>query len=618
MPVVRVKGVQNAMQFPDNMEINDIRSFLQRRFANQAVAGNQPMDLAPLQGQARASEQSLAQKAGQSISNALVDSGIISDRFGAQQIGKNVTSIGEFLPGIGDATAGDEFGRALKQGDNFGMGVGLLSAIPLLGSLAKPAAEGASTALKSLIDSSKETSSEVISSRLGRAQSQGFNVDNVVFHGTPADFKEFDPKLAGAKSDDFGEAIYFSDDPDIASGFSVSLTKNKEFQDVIDEAEKAKSEMSEIVRSTGVKSQEFKAIRSKMTEINSRRSVLYDSINEFKLPTTGSNVRPAILKGNLAKFDAKGKHYSQVNEEAVALAKSQGSDGVVISNSVDAGSTKSSKPSTISIVFKPNNIRSIFDEFKAPSTDKAMSVGGMPMNQVKPVTSYNDMFDFTPEQMAQQLRSSNPSNVVNGVYIEPTKFGEKRFNPDGSIEIVKDGSVLRRIEPQESGMAYKNKIMKNESEKPEVKAAQDKRKADMDAERARQKAQESDSYKMQHTAPRREDNSSGDNLTNTFGEDIYSGKAKQYFGTGSTYDEKAISIIQSMRDNPEKQVTIYRAVPKSVKSINATDWVTTTREYAQEHLEGEKGWHILSKKVKAKDIATDGNSIHEFGYDPSN
>ena len=73
-----------------------------------------------------------------------------------------------------------------------------------------------------------------------------------------------------------------------------------------------------------------------------------------------------------------------------------------------------------------------------------------------------------------------------------------------------------------------------------------------------------------------------------------------------------------MRGKPEKVITIYRAVPKSVKEINPTDWVTTTKEYAQDHLEGEKGWHILSKKVKAKDIATDGNSIHEFGYDPSN
>jgi predicted GNAT family acetyltransferase len=142
MPVVRVKGVANPMQFPDDMDIEDIKAFLQRRFANQAVAGNQLMDLAPLQGQARASEQSLAQKAGQGISNALVDSGIVSDRFGAQKIGKNVTSIGEFLPGIGDATAGDEFGRALKQGDNFGMAMGALGAIPLVGDAAKKAFKG--------------------------------------------------------------------------------------------------------------------------------------------------------------------------------------------------------------------------------------------------------------------------------------------------------------------------------------------------------------------------------------------------------------------------------------------------------------------------------------------
>jgi hypothetical protein len=141
MPVVRVKGVQNAMQFPDDMDINDIRSFLQRRFANQTVAGNQPMDLAPLQGQARATEQSLAQKAGQGISNALVDSGITSDRFGAQQIGQNVTSIGELLPVIGDATAGDEFGRALKQGDGVGMALGALGVIPLVGNAAKKASD---------------------------------------------------------------------------------------------------------------------------------------------------------------------------------------------------------------------------------------------------------------------------------------------------------------------------------------------------------------------------------------------------------------------------------------------------------------------------------------------
>ena len=382
MPIVDIKGIGQA-KFPDGMNTNQIRDFLRQKYSQRAING-QSDALAPQPNTVAPYNPSLVDKIGGGIADTLTSTGLISDNYRAQQIGKNLSSIGEFLPGVGDATAGDEFGRAVADGDNFGMAMAGLGIIPVAGDLAK------------------------------------------------------------------------------------------------------------------------KAIKS------------------------------------------------------------------------------------------------------------------LPMNEIKKVTSYNDMFDFTPEQMAQQLRSSKPENVIDGVYIEQTKFGEKRFNPDGSVEIVKGGEVLRRIEPQDADMAYKNKIMKNEGEKPEVKAAQEKRRAEFDAERIKQQAQEVESYKMQHTAPTREDNPSGDDLTDTFGSDIYTGNALQYFGTGSSYDNKAIKVIQGMKGKPEKAVTIYRAVPSNIKSINSSDWVTTTKEYAQDHMEGEEGWHILSKKVKAKDIATDGNSIHEFGYDPAN
>jgi hypothetical protein len=137
MPVVRVKGVANPMQFPDDMDIEDIKSFLQRKFANQAVAGSQSVNLTPRQPTIQASNPSLATRAAQGIGNALTSSGLISDNASAQEIGKNVTSIGEFLPGIGDATAGDEFGRALAGGDGFGMAMGALGAIPLVGDALK-------------------------------------------------------------------------------------------------------------------------------------------------------------------------------------------------------------------------------------------------------------------------------------------------------------------------------------------------------------------------------------------------------------------------------------------------------------------------------------------------
>ncbi len=484
MAIVEIKGIGKA-QFPDGMSAESIRDFLRNKYYQQR---NDSDILQPVDNIAAPYEPTLTEKIGQNVANALTGSGLVSDNYGAQQVGKNVTALGEFLPGIGDATAGDEFGRAVAKGDKFGMAMAGIGAIPIAGDLAK-----------------KTLKAKFPDFKIGISETP----DNIVLD------KIIVPDEARGSGQGTEFMVQLIADAD-KKGKSIGLTP----------------------------SSDFGGNKKRLTEFYKRFGFV----------------------------DNKGKNKDFTISE--------------------------------SMIRTPR-------EF--PLGNKSL-----PMDEVKQVTSYNDMFDFTPEQMAQQLRSSKPENVVDGVYVEPTKFGEKRFNPDGSIEIVKDGSILRRIDPQDSDMAYKNKIMKNESEKPEVKAIQEKRKADFDAERARQQSAEKESYKMQHTAPTREDNPSGDDLTDTFGEDIYSGRALQYFGTGSSYDSKAINIIQGMRGKPEKVVTIYRAVPNNVKDINASDWVTTTKEYAQDHMEGEKGWHILSKKVKAKDIATDGNSIHEFGYDPAN
>lgn len=155
-------------------------------------------------------------------------------------------------------------------------------------------------------------------------------------------------------------------------------------------------------------------------------------------------------------------------------------------------------------------------------------------------------------------------------------------------------------------------------------------------------------------------------------DDVYSSKAVQYYGTGDDLsDRQSISVIHSVRNRPNLTVTIYRAVPKietnsdkltkllkamaSVQrtgrnptgygfpnksdfydwasderdrlqalsdepedkiTINNGDWVTLSRNYAKEH--GETSlygkYRILSKKVKAKELFTNGDSINEFGY----
>ena len=186
------------------------------------------------------------------------------------------------------------------------------------------------------------------------------------------------------------------------------------------------------------------------------------------------------------------------------------------------------------------------------------------------------------------------------------------------------------------------------------------------------------SYRGSHTAPNRSFGAPLNDLTGggqMYPADVYSSKAAQLYGGGMPYDQKAFSIAQQYKDKPDALVTIYRAVPKDISNseklatlekqmaaymkrgtlpkdaenfsngskwydaayekreqlrkmpdepsnevskINAGDWVTLTREYAKDHgesaLNGE--YKIISQKVKAKDVFTNADSIHEFGYQP--
>ena len=129
-------------------------------------------------------------------------------------------------------------------------------------------------------------------------------------------------------------------------------------------------------------------------------------------------------------------------------------------------------------------------------------------------------------------------------------------------------------------------------------------------------AQRSESYKMQHTAPTSDSSPTGDNLELAF-PDIYGANGKQYYGTGSPYDDEALNIIRGMKNNPDADVTIYRAVPDNIDTINSGDFVTTTRQYASDHIGSDEGYHIIEKRVKANELANNGDSIHEFGYSPA-
>jgi hypothetical protein len=131
---------------------------------------------------------------------------------------------------------------------------------------------------------------------------------------------------------------------------------------------------------------------------------------------------------------------------------------------------------------------------------------------------------------------------------------------------------------------------------------------------------EEEDYQGGHSAPMADDGSPLWNVSANghYPKDVYGPSGFRWYGTGSDLDGEAYNLISQIHGRRDKQITIYRAVPKGLKGINRGDWVTTVRGYAKEHgesaLNGE--YDILKTGVFARDLFTDGNSWMEWGYDP--
>jgi hypothetical protein len=184
-------------------------------------------------------------------------------------------------------------------------------------------------------------------------------------------------------------------------------------------------------------------------------------------------------------------------------------------------------------------------------------------------------------------------------------------------------------------------------------------------------------YVGHHTAPMRDSGAPMHDLSGVYPDDIYGPNGWRYYGHGDNdmMDRGSAAVIRELRNRPNASVKIYRAVPKVESTqelidryekqkraimargkmpkdseypqmtqsqyyewlsskidelknqpqqdapkltINRGDWVTINREYAKEHGEAhvDGKYRIISKTVRARDIYTNGDSLHEWGYDP--
>lgn len=144
---------------------------------------------------------------------------------------------------------------------------------------------------------------------------------------------------------------------------------------------------------------------------------------------------------------------------------------------------------------------------------------------------------------------------------------------------------------------------------------------------ARVKLKEEEDYKGQHQAPDAEGGSPMHDVTKngTYPKDFYDHVGFKYYSyQGGKHDSTVHYIVTSKKGHPNHLVTVYRAIPKHVKGkeakINKGDWVTPHPAYAHEHgkahLGGKGTYRVVKSVVHARDLHTDGNSIHEWGYDP--
>jgi len=134
-------------------------------------------------------------------------------------------------------------------------------------------------------------------------------------------------------------------------------------------------------------------------------------------------------------------------------------------------------------------------------------------------------------------------------------------------------------------------------------------------------------YRMQHQPRTVEEGGARlDDITGggqVFPDDVYSSKGFEYYGDSTSEASlESYNIIKSVRNKPDEEITIYRAVPKGVTDINEGDWVTLSQKYAQDHAEsgygadGKEAGEVISKVVKVRDVVNDGNDFNEFGYFP--
>ena len=159
-----------------------------------------------------------------------------------------------------------------------------------------------------------------------------------------------------------------------------------------------------------------------------------------------------------------------------------------------------------------------------------------------------------------------------------------------------------------------------------VRNNDEQRMRDLVNEAARRKGyQSTDEFRMSHRAPSYDEDGTDKSLIDVANnkDNIRDSLEEQFRMDRDRNREESVAAIrqaiQEIEQGKNPTVTIYRAVPKSLKegSERNGDWVTLSVAYAKQHGRHALNcdYRIMKENVPAANLYWDGNDINEWGYD---
>lgn len=98
--------------------------------------------------------------------------------------------------------------------------------------------------------------------------------------------------------------------------------------------------------------------------------------------------------------------------------------------------------------------------------------------------------------------------------------------------------------------------------------------------------------------------------------DVYS-NLNLFMTAGSTRTRaESTAVLKAVKGKPDAMVTVYRAAPPGVTTLEDGNWVALSKEYCELHAKGTD-FQVIETQVPAKHIEFGGNDLVEFGYFPN-